>query len=199
MLSSFCTVAYGQETNGAFDGHTWQAPYSFPAPKNWNVERFLVPPSFAPSISYKGVEDIRFTPGWAKSGSDEYWSYVFLWYLDGKPVLTAAGLEKDMKAYYTGLIEVNSDSARLASEPPISVHTKFKLDQSSGAQSSFTGTVTMLDYMTRKPITLNCRVHSRSCKETGKEFVFFELSPQPFTHSIWNSLNQLWQDVGCKK
>ncbi len=195
----FCATAYGQETTGEFDGHTWQAPYSFPTPKNWGVERFLVPPSFAPSISYKGVEDIRFAPGWAKSGSDEYWSYAFLWYLEGKPVVTEASLEKDLKTYYTGLIEANSDSARLAAGKSISVTTKFKSNHSSGAQPSFTGTVTMMDYLSGKPITLHCRVRTRSCHEPGKEFVYFELSPQPYTHSVWKSLDQLWQDFDCEK
>jgi hypothetical protein len=126
ILTVFCATAYAQETNNEFDGHTWQAPYTLPTPKDWGVERFLVPPSFAPTITYKGVEDIRFAPGWAKSGSDEYWSYAFLWYLEGKSVVTAASLEKDLKAYYTGLIEVNSDRARLSAEPPISVTTKLQ-------------------------------------------------------------------------
>jgi hypothetical protein len=37
------------------------------------------------------------------------------------------------------------------------------------------------------------------CNEPGKEFVFFELSPQPFTHTVWKSLDQLWQEFECKK
>jgi hypothetical protein len=197
ILTVFCATAYAQETNNEFDGHTWQAPYTLLTPKDWGVERFLVPPSFAPTITYKGVEDIRFAPGWAKTGSDEYWSYAFLWYLEGKPVVTATTLEKDLKAYYTGLIEVNSDRARLAAEPPISVTTKFKL--TPGTQPSFTGTITMLDYMTRKPITLHGRVRIVPCNEPGKEIVFFELSPQPFTHTVWKSLDQLWQEFECNK
>lgn len=197
ILTLFCATAYAQETNVEFDGHTWQAPYTLPTPIDWGVERFLVPPSFAPSILYKGVEDIRFAPGWAKSSSEEYWSYAFLWYLEGKPVITEATLEKDLKAYYTGLIEANTNGARAAGQS-ISVTTQFKSDP-SGTQSAFTGTITMLDYMTCKPIILQGRVRVRSSNEPDKSFVFFELSPQPFTHSIWKSLDQLWQDFACKK
>lgn len=200
ILCSFTLIAYGQQNNVPFDGHTWEAPYSLPTPSGWGIERFLVPPGFAPSISYKGVEDIRFAPGWAKQTSDEYWSYAFLWYLDSKPELTEASLERDLKAYYTGLIKVNSDSAKLAAEPPITVLTKFKMTQATKhGHTTFTGTVTMLDYMTRKPITLNCIVQSKPCEETGKEFVFFQLSPKPFRHTIWKSLGQLWQDFKCTK
>jgi hypothetical protein len=53
--------------------------------------------------------------------------------------------------------------------------------------------------MTRKPITLHGRVRIVPCNEPGKEFVFFELSPQPFTHTVWKSLDQLWQEFECNK
>jgi hypothetical protein len=200
LLCLFSFIAYGQENNVAFDGHTWEAPYSLPAPKDWGIERFLVPPDFAPAITYKGVEDIRFAPGWAKQTSEEYWSYAFLWYLESKPELTAASIERDLKAYYTGLYKVNSDRALLAGEPHFSVTAQFKLTQATKhGLVSLSGTITMMDYMTRKPITLNCKVESKPCPETGKEFVFFQLSPQPFEHTIWKSLGQLWQDFKCKK
>ena len=56
----------GQNANEGFDGKKWEAPYVLHTIKGWDVERFLIPISFAPTIPYKGVEDIRFTPGWAK-------------------------------------------------------------------------------------------------------------------------------------
>jgi hypothetical protein len=196
ILCLLCVASHAQE----FDGHKWEAPYSLPTPDGWGIERFLVPPDFAPSITYKGVEDIRFTPGWAKQTSDEYWSYAFLWYLESKPDLTAASIEKDLKAYYTGLYKVNSDRALLAGEPSFSVTAQFKLTQATKhGLVILTGTITMMDYMTRKPITLNCKVESKPCPETGKEFVFFALSPKPLEHSVWKSLDQLWLDFKCKK
>ena len=36
-----------------------KAPYNLGFPKDWGVERFLIPIAFAPQIPYKGVEDIR--------------------------------------------------------------------------------------------------------------------------------------------
>lgn len=189
---------YAQETGTPFDGHHWKAPYHFPTPANWGIERFLLPPFFAPPITYKGVEDIRFAPGWAKAQNGEYWSYAFLWYLDAKPALSATILEKDLKAYYTGLLKVNSDSTQQATEKPFEVITKFsKAQPAAGEFAAYTGTVRMRDYMTRKPITLHCMVRGRTCTATGKTFLFFELSPQPLTHAIWKSLHQLWKDFNC--
>ena len=85
----------GQDTKSNFDGKKWEAPYTLDTPKGWDVERFLIPIGFAPTISYKGVEDIRFTPGWAKKETDEYWSYAFLWYLDDTPKFDSKILEKN--------------------------------------------------------------------------------------------------------
>ena len=89
----------GQEKTD-FEGHKWT--YHLPIPKDWTIERFLVPPSFAPTIQYKGVEDIRFTPGWDKFESNEYWSYAFLWYLDDRVAFDSKSLKKNLTAYYTG-------------------------------------------------------------------------------------------------
>jgi hypothetical protein len=81
ILLFFCLATIpvqGQDsTKAEFDGHKWEAPYQLSIPKDWGVERFLIPISFAPQISYKGVEDIRFAPGWAKIKTDEYWTYAF--------------------------------------------------------------------------------------------------------------------------
>lgn len=191
---------YGQEIITEFDGHKWEAPYELPIPKNWTIERFLVPISFAPQIPYNGVEDIRFTPGWGNVKSDEYWTYAFLWYLDGRPKMNERIISENLKAYYTGLIKVNTDSARAATEKTMPVITSFKKTAADkGDLETYTGSIKMLDYMQRKPIILNCIVHLKVCAESNKTILFYELSPKPFGHNNWPALNQLWTDFNCKK
>lgn len=199
LLLYFCALTVdAQDTKPAFDGHTWVAPYTLPTPKGWGIERFPLPISFAPSIPYQGVEDIRFTPGWGKANNEEYWSYAFLWYLDGTIKMDAHTIESNLKAYYTGLISVNGKD--IPSEKLIPVVTTFKATKKAkGDIKTFSGSVVMLDYMTQKPITLNCKVHWKTCKGQNKTYFFYELSPQPFTHSVWVSLGQLWLDFKCEK
>lgn len=200
-LCSFAYLSgYGQETKPEFDGHHWEAPFHLPIPKDWTIERFLIPISFAPQISYKGVEDIRFTPGWGKIESDEYWTYAFLWWLDGSPKTDEKIIADNLKAYYTGLFAINTDSTKVKNEKLISVSTSFKKSATSkGDIATYTGSIAMTDYMQQKAITLNCIVHLRSCKEENKTVIFYELSPKPFTHSNWQNLNRLWSDFKCKK
>ncbi|WP_462252209.1 hypothetical protein [Ferruginibacter sp.] len=189
-----------QELSTAFDGHKWEAPYNLPIPKDWTIERFLIPISFAKQIPYKGVEDIRFTPGWAKAKSDEYWTYAFLWWLDDNPETDAKIIAENLKAYYTGLFKINTDSTKIPAGKIIPVTTSFKeATTDKGDVKTYTGTIEMNDYMQLKPITLNCIAHLKFCEEDNKTILFYELSPQPFTHSIWLSLNQLWLDFKCKK
>lgn len=199
----FCLTSLslsGQEVLAEFDGHTWVAPYDLPTPKGWSTERFLIPISFAPQISYKGVEDIRFSPGWGKSESDEYWTYAFLWYLDGAPETNEKIIAENLRAYYTGLIQVNADSTKLATGKVLPVTTAFnKILTDIGDSETYTGTIGMTDYMQMKQITLNCKVHLKSCDETKKTLLFYELSPKQFTHRNWQILDQLWADFRCNK
>ena len=200
LLLASLTI-YGQDTTKTeFDGHKWEAPYHLAIPKDWTIERFLIPISFAPRIPYKGVEDIRFTPGWGNVNSDEYWTYAFLWYLDGAPKMDAKMIADNLKAYYTGLININRENYKVPVEKLIPVLTSFNGIQAHNRDlTTYTGTIEMLDYMQQKPITLHCIVHQVRCPEEDKTILFYELSPKPFTHKNWQSLNQLWLDFKCKK
>jgi len=198
ILGIFSVELSGQEIKPEFDGHKWEAPYSLPVPKDWTTERFLIPINFAPQIPYKGVEDIRFTPGWGKVTSDEYWSYAFLWYLEGDVKLDPEIIDNNLNAYYTGLIASNGSST--PREEAIPVVTSFKeVTKDTGDVKTFIGTIKMMDYMEQKQLVLNCKVHLKSCPGENKTYVFYELSPKPLTHNIWQSLDKLWLDFKCKK
>jgi hypothetical protein len=201
MMWVLCLVAvatYGQEAGPAFDGHTWEAPYFLPVPDGWTVERFPVPIAFAPEIPYKGVEDIRFAPGWGKADSDGYWSYAFLWYLEGEVSIDVLTLERNLKDYYTGLIAVNG--SKIPSEKLVPVISSFREERADpGDSKTFAGTIKMPDYMQQKPIVLQCRAHLRSCPGEKRTFLFFELSPKLRSHGIWMALDNLWHGFKCTK
>jgi hypothetical protein len=193
-------TSLGQTPTVEFDGNKWDAPYTFNFPKGWDVERFLIPIAFAPQISYKGVEDIRFAPGWAKVKTDEYWTYAFLWYLDGTPEINATIVANNLKAYYTGLVGSNMELRKIPADKLVTAKTTIKkVKTDKGDLKTFRGTIYMLDYMEQKPITLNCIVHQKSCAGKDKTFVFNEISPQPYNHPVWQSLHQLWIDFSCEK
>ena len=191
---------FGQSAKPAFDGKKWEAPYTLEVPKGWDIERFLIPIEFAPFIPYKGVEDIRFTPGWGNVKSEEYWSYAFLWYLDNRPQLSATVVANNLIAYYTGLISRNIAPRKIPAEKVFPVTAQIKATKTApGDTNTFMGTVHMLDYMEQTPITLNCIVHARSCPGQNKFIIFNEISPKPFNDGVWTNLNQLWTRFSCDK
>lgn len=196
----FFLQSSGQDSKANFDGKAWIAPYDLDVPKGWDVERFLIPITFAPAIPYNGVEDIRFTPGWGKKETGEYWSYAFLWYLDNKPAFNSKIIEKNLVAYYTGLFTINTDKSKIdtARLMPVTASIK-KRSTDKGDLKTFQGSVNMMDYMTKQPLRINLVIHIKSCEGQKKIFVFHEVSPKPFTDNVWISLNQLWLNFKCTK
>ena len=199
LIACFISViSHGQDVKTEFDGHKWEAPYNLAIPKDWNIERFLIPISFAPQITYVGVEDIRFTPGWAKITSEEYWTYAFLWYLDGKVAMSSQIITRNLTAYYTGLYKANTEGTSTEKAVPAKVSIS-KAPTDIGDLETYTGTIDMMDYLQRKPILLNCIIHVRSCNKDNKTILFYELSPKSFSHSNWINLNRLWASFDCEK
>jgi hypothetical protein len=102
-----------------FDANTWVPPYYLLKPKGWEVERFPIPIDFAPSISYQGSEDVRFAPGWGDEKSEEYWSYTFLWWLQGAHKIDSRRLKSHLQDYYQGLVQRNISRNNLAANAAI--------------------------------------------------------------------------------
>lgn len=175
-------------------------PYDLIVPKGWGVEHFPLPPGFAAQMIYKGVEDIRFAPGWGDSTSGEYWSYAYLWWLPGTPKIDAAGLQQGLKAYYSGLVGSNITNRKIPEDRVVPVNvTLKKIKETAGDLETYTGDIHMLDYMTGKPIILNTLIHIRNCDLLKHTAVFVEISPKPFAHSTWKEFNKIWKDFQCKK
>lgn len=187
FIKSFAQTAVFDSSNG-------QAPYHLSSPPNWGAERFPIPIGFAPQIHYKGVEDIRFAPGWAKATSDDYWSYAFLWYLEGNVNMDVKTIEHNLQEYYSGLITANGiDTSN-------TVITNFKeIAKSNNDVKTFTGIIQMFDYMAKQTIILNCKVHVKMSERQTNTFIFYELSPKPLSHALWQNLDALWIEFKCEK
>jgi hypothetical protein len=181
-----------------FDPNTWVAPYFLLSPNKWQVERFPIPIDFAPQISYKGVEEIRFAPGWADQKSEQYWSYAYLWWLEGEQKVNAAILESNLTAYYQGLVGRNITSSKIPSNKVVPIKVSIKPTKTQAEDIvSYTGSISMLDYMSSKPIVLNCLVHVKKCKSENTTAIFIELSPQSYTHPIWREMNRIYSSFSC--
>jgi hypothetical protein len=175
----------------------WKAPYTFPMPAGWTLERTPFPPDYSPNVPYKGFEEIHFPAGWGDPKTDEYWTVSYMFRLNGKQPVNVEILQEFLKVYYEGLI---ADNVRRRNIPanklvPISATLK-KIATQKGDLASFEGTVNSLDYLAQAPIRLNCRVHLKS---GGHAFtpLLIEVSPKPFGQPVWDTMEASSRDFQC--
>lgn len=164
------------------------------APDNWRKETIEFPLSFAPTLTYKGTEYVRFAPGWGKKDAEDYFTYTFLWYLDETPTLSSKILESELETYFNGLMGVVSESNDTATSTiPLSKAFFEKLDE-----TSYAGKVITYDaFTTKKEITLNVIVNYSACPEQEKHLVLFKFSPKNVNHIVWSKLENIQIDLDC--
>ena len=78
---------------------------NWPVPTGWRGEVIDFPLEFAPSLAHRGVEIVRFAPGFFKPQEVGYWSYAFAWRLDAAAALDGPALASELTTYFRGLID----------------------------------------------------------------------------------------------
>ncbi|HEV3325324.1 MAG TPA: hypothetical protein VG052_06945 [Puia sp.] len=179
----------------------WIPPYKWPEPTGWRSEASYIPGPNSPHFPLKGIEDIRFPPGWGVAGSEEYWSVAYLFWLDGGQKIDADILQGALKTYYDELIAGALIRRRLSIAPgtikPVQVTIK-KIAAEPDDRETYTGTIAMFDYLGQKPMTLNYLVHVKTCSAQGHIPMFLEISPKPFEHLLWSKLKEPKQKFSCE-
>jgi hypothetical protein len=174
----------------------WTPPYTLIVPDKWRIERAYVPGPFSPHFGLRGVEDIRFPPGWGVAGAEDYWSVAYLFWLEPGQTIDAGVIQNNLKTYYDELIAGAQVRRNLHIPPgtikPVQVTIK-RLTAEPDDRETYTGTIAMYDYLGGKPIVLNYLVHLKSSPTQKNIPLFLEISPQPFTHPLWNRLKEIKQ------
>lgn len=151
----------------------------FHTDSTWKKELFTFPLNFARDIAYEGSEDARFTTGWSNPESSEHWAYVFGWNIKHAEEITLNQLEQDLTFYFNGLMRVNTTSISLTKET------------GSEEITNYSGTVKTKDaFFSKEAFTLNVKIEQRHCQAQGKSIIRFRFSPKPFTHSVWEKLEE---------
>ncbi len=172
-------------------GYSQQAPYTLPIPQNWGTETIKFPITFAPKIALKGTEELRFTPGWSDSKSEEYWAYVFMWFVDGKPSLDSDTLTSYLTQYFNGLYISNLKDKTTTPPSNFTKAEVKKVGTLPDDQETYEGTISTLDFLTGQPINFFARVHIRNFDKIKHTAVLFEISPQAYGQASWGSLDAI--------
>ena len=93
-----CTIAFSNILNAQ-----QQTPQLLTQPANWEFKKFKLPPVFAPAFPYKGVEELRFSPGMFVKDSTTYFTYAFAAELDNTPSISQDDVRNYLLDYFKGL------------------------------------------------------------------------------------------------
>ncbi len=148
----------------------------------WGKEIFEVPLPFAQTMTIAGFEDARFTKGWGKQDSDEFWSYVFAWKINHTGEVDSRLLETNLALYFDGLMSRD----KKLDAPPVA---KLPQIERTEQATKFEGAIDFMDTrLTKGRLTLNIRAESRLCAEQDKAVIVFWFSPKPLEHPVWSKL-----------
>ncbi|WP_395377331.1 hypothetical protein [Marinicella sp. W31] len=183
LFFTFLTLLLADQQPHKTDGSTTAEMDVLTAPQGWRKERIGFPLGFAPTLPYTGFEDIRFAPGWSDEKAEDFWSYVFVWYVDHDPQLNTASLQRHVKLYFDGLMETSDAQVVISSNSdPV----------------DYVGHVVAKDaFFTQDKMQLNFTVRISECAAQQKYLVLFRLSPQKPQHAIWQALNQVEPTIDC--
>lgn len=176
--------------------------YILKTPETWRSEIIPFPIEFAPEIKYTGVEELRFSPGMFDNTSETHFTYVFIWWLDGKPEVNEQNLSTDLELYFKGLCTAIDEGKNKGYHPErIQADIKEsarKIVSDRTDHRFFHGTVHTYDAFTDwKLLRLNFEIHSWYCAESDKTAAFFCISPKPVDSQIWELLRKISRSVDC--
>jgi hypothetical protein len=179
-----------------------EPPYKIPEPEGWTKETFPLPPAFAPNMTWKGAEELRFAPGWMKADADTFFSYAILLWLPDDQKIDAATLERELLAYYRGLaravlgarkqeVDVGTFTLAVKDAPD-------KPGNRPGGEpvEAYVGELKWTEpFVTGKPQTLRLEIHTWSVEKHKHRCIFIGASPRPETAAVWKTLREI--RAGC--
>jgi hypothetical protein len=166
----------------------------------WKGERIELPPSFAPEMGLKGIEEIRFAPGMFDARSDSFFTYVFVFSVPADQKLTEDVIRKEILAYYRGLARavlkgkgVEVDAGKFTFELEIANAEKEAPESLAKreAATQYSGKLEWVEpFATAKPQTLHFEIQTWSDPKTVRNYLFVCTSPKTRgeTDPLWKEL-----------
>jgi len=160
------------------------------APESWRAEVLEFPLSFAPEIKLEGREELRFAPGMFDAESETYFTYGFIWLLNGQQHFKSSDFEQYLLQYFQGLYLSVSKKENKSSDG-------FKVNARLSQENQHVGQVEWRDpFVTEDQLTLNFKTRQWLCPKTNQTMVVFSLSPKPYGHANWIALSGI-KSINC--
>jgi hypothetical protein len=161
-------------------------------PANWEFERFPLPPAFAPQITYKGFEELRFAPGMFNKDSANYFTYAFVAQLDTLTSVHENEIKNYLEYYFKGLCGSTARDRKLTIDTTkiSAIVKRYKMG------GSYQATVNLFGVFTDgAPVTLNMDILVVNYSVDKKTRIIFLASPRGQNDSIWKELYDIRRNI----
>jgi hypothetical protein len=167
-------------------------PFAWPTPPDWRGETIPFPLDFAKDLPYRGVEELRFAPDFFDATAPTYFSYVFVWWLEGEPELGEQMLERDLVAYFAGLSDAVGGK-KFTFDP---AHYRATLAPREGG--GFEGVVETYDpFGAGQELTLYVELTVRDCPAAERRSLLALASPRARPDPVWDGLDAVGAGFEC--
>lgn len=161
-------------------------------PANWAFERFELPPAFAPGIPYKGVEELRFSPGMFNKETATYFTYAFIAQLDNVTSISQNDIKDYLLKYFKGLCSSTAKDRKLVIDTSLITVAIEKKKDIPASENIHNALVSMFGvFADGAAIKLNIEVKVLMNAVAKKTYLIVIASPREKTDTVWKSLYEI--------
>lgn len=168
-------------------------------PSGWAFERFNLPPSFAPTIPYQGVEELRFAPGMFNKDTASYFAYAFIAQLDNVSMISQNDISDYLLKYYKGLCSTVAKDRNLVVD---TTRITAAVEKKKGLANEiiYNASVNVFGvFADGAPVKLNMEVKVLMNTAAKKTYLIFIASPREKTDAIWKKLYAIQKSFAIPK
>jgi len=160
-------------------------------PPNWQFERFALPPEFAPNIPYKGVEELRFSPGMFVKDSAGYFTYAFVAELDNINSISQDNIKDYLFEYFKGLCSSTAKQRKLSIDTS-KIAVSIDKNASAGKDAHYNATFDIFGvFADGAPVRLDMEIKVMNDKAASKIYLVFNGSPLNKSDEVWATLRSI--------
>ena len=170
-------------------------PQLLKEPAGWEFERFALPPAFAPGITYKGAEELRFAPGMFNKDSAAYFTYAFVLQLDNVTAISQTDIRNYLLNYYEGLCSVTAKDRNLVIDTSQITAAVEKKKGTAANEPIYNASINIFGvFADGAPVKLNLEVKVLVDAAARKTYLVFIASPLEKSADIWKTLYRIQKD-----
>ena len=161
-------------------------------PAGWTFERFTLPPAFAPGFPYKGVEELRFSPGMFNKDSATYFTYAFVAQLDDVAGISQGDIRAYLLKYFKGLCSSTAKDRKLVIDTTRITVTVEKKKGTTANGIIYNASLNVFGvFADGAPVKLNMEVKVLISIAAKKTYLIFIASPCEKSDVVWKKLYEI--------